>query len=61
MPCYLGYLLTGVKRNEYTIASTSGLLNARTCTWDQAVLKAAGIPARLFTAPPPSLGHPWGR
>lgn len=56
MPCYLSYLLTGVKKNEYTIASTSGLLNAATRTWDQQVIEAAGLPARLFAEPPAQPG-----
>lgn len=54
MPCYLSWLLCGVGRNEYTIASTSGLMDARTHTWDEAVLRAAGIPrAWLGEAPVP--------
>lgn len=46
IPCYLGYRLTGIARNEYTIASTSGLLNAHTKQWDLMVLAAAGIPSK---------------
>ncbi|MDD5601596.1 MAG: rhamnulokinase [Candidatus Izemoplasmatales bacterium] len=34
LPCYLGYYLTGRFQNEYTISSTSGLLNAQTSSWD---------------------------
>ncbi len=52
MPCYLHYLLTGVMRNEYTIASTSGLINAKTKDWDGAVLAAAGIPPELMGPAP---------
>ena len=52
MPDYLHFCLTGEKSCEYTIASTSGLLNARTLEWDAEVLKAAGIPAALFSVPP---------
>ncbi len=52
MPDYFHYLLSGVKANEYTDASTGALLNAETRNWDSEVLSAAGIPARLFPEPP---------
>ncbi len=52
LPDYLHFLLTGQKRNEYTNASTSGLLNARTRTWDGEVLAAAGLPQTLFQNAP---------
>ena len=55
-PCYLSYRLCGVARNEYSIASTSGLLNAATRTWDAAVLAAAGIPAGLLGDAPAAPG-----
>ena len=48
VPEYLNYLLTGNMVNEYTNATTTNLVNARTCTWDAAALEAAGAPARLF-------------
>ncbi len=51
MPDYLNFLLTGIKANEYTNASTTGLLNASTRTWDQTILAAAGIDPALFSAP----------
>ena len=51
-PCYLNYRLTGRARNEYTIASTSGLLNAQTRRWDSDTLCAAGIPATLLRDQP---------
>ena len=51
-PDYLHYRLTGRMANEYTIASTSGLLNARTKRWDAETLAAAGIPAHLFPEEP---------
>ena len=61
MPCYLGYLLTGQKKNEYTIASTSGLINACTRTWDEEILRAADIPVSLLGGAPAlpgqTLGH----
>ena len=48
VPEYLNYLLTGNMVNEYTNATTTNLVNARTCTWDAAALEAAAAPARLF-------------
>ncbi len=48
IPEYLNYLLTGNMVNEYTNATTTNLVNARTCTWDADVLEEAGIPQRLF-------------
>lgn len=49
MPELLSYLLTGRYAAEYTIASTSGLLDARTRTWSEELLEAVGLPPRLFT------------
>ncbi len=48
MPDYLHFLLTGKKRNEYTNASTTGLLNAKTREWDYEILKKLGIKTELF-------------
>ncbi len=48
IPEYLNYLLTGKMANEYTNATTTGLLNARTLEWDADVLDALGIPQKLF-------------
>ena len=56
MPCYLSYRLCGKAENEYTIASTSGLLNAVTRDWDSEVLEAAGIPAALMGGKPKAPG-----
>lgn len=52
VPDYFHFLLSGVKANEYTEASTSGLLSVKTRAWDAEVLAAAGIPERLFPQPP---------
>ncbi|MDD3213354.1 MAG: FGGY family carbohydrate kinase, partial [Eubacteriales bacterium] len=59
-PCYLSYRLTGIAANEYTIASTSGLLNAESRDWDEKVLQAAGIPARLLGRAPVAAGAKLG-
>ena len=48
MPDYLHFLLTGVKRNEYTNASTTGLLNAKTREWDYEIIKKLGLKKELF-------------
>ena len=37
MPDLINYLLSGVLVNEYTIASTSGLLNSQTQTWSSSL------------------------
>ncbi len=43
MPDLFNFLLTGEKRTEYTIASTSQMLNARTRKFDDALLAKYGI------------------
>ncbi|MCE5343033.1 MAG: rhamnulokinase [Eubacteriales bacterium] len=61
MPDYFHFLLSGVKANEYTEASTGALIDVRTGLWDQEVLAAAGIPAALFPEPPVQPGTCLGR
>ncbi len=51
IPDYLNWRLTGKKSNEYTNATTTGLVNARTCDWDQQLLLTFGIPAGMFLKP----------
>jgi len=48
MPDLFSYLLTGEKASEFTIASTSQLLDPRTRNWDGQLLSALGIPPRLL-------------
>ena len=48
MPEYLSYKLTGVKKHEYTICSTTGLLNAQSKTWDLDVVDTLGLNRALF-------------
>jgi len=48
IPDYFHFLLTGVKRQEYTNATSTGLVNARDKTWDRELLQALGLPERLF-------------
>lgn len=42
MPDYLAYTLTGVMKNEYTIASTSGMVNALSHEWDSEIVELIG-------------------
>lgn len=47
-PDYYHYKLTGKMTNEYTIASTSNLVNAEKKTWDDEVLTALELPKKIF-------------
>lgn len=57
VPDLLGYWLTGIEAAERTNASTTGLLNASTRTWDPALRAAAGLPSGLL----PTLRDPGDR
>lgn len=60
IPEYLSYRLTGRMVNEYTNASTTGLLDAASGTWDKELLAMLGIPASIFlplTEPATALGE----
>lgn len=48
IPDLLNYFLTGVKKNEYTISSTSQMLNPFTRNWDYELLEKAGIDSKLM-------------
>ena len=48
LPSYFSYKLTGKKSHEYTDESTGALLNAETGGYDEAILKALGLPKKLF-------------
>ncbi|MGI6269007.1 MAG: rhamnulokinase [Candidatus Howiella sp.] len=48
VPEYLNAFLTGEMRSEYTIASTSGLLDCRTRDWDREMMERLGIRSALF-------------
>ena len=50
IPEYLAYKLTGNKVKEYTNATTAGLVNAQTREFDGEIIKALGLPERLFSA-----------
>jgi len=48
IPDYLSYKLTGVMANEYTNATTSGLVNAKTNQWDYELIDTLGLDKNLF-------------
>ncbi len=48
MPEYLSYTLTGVIKNEYTNATTTGMVNAEEKTWEAEIISRLGYPERLF-------------
>ena len=54
IPEYLVYKLTGKKMHEYTIQSTTGLLNAKTKQYDFDIIDKLGLPRKLFTKIYPS-------
>ncbi|MFR1983906.1 MAG: FGGY family carbohydrate kinase, partial [Christensenellaceae bacterium] len=39
LPDYFHFLLTGVKKQEYTNATTTGMVNALTHTWDEEIIE----------------------
>ncbi|WP_178668848.1 rhamnulokinase family protein [uncultured Eubacterium sp.] len=43
IPDYLSFKLTGIIKNEYTNATTTNLVNAKTKTWDAEILDKLGI------------------
>lgn len=57
MPDYLHYLLTGRAAAEYTIATTSQLVNIESRDWDEELMERLGFPRRLF----PDIVHPGSR
>lgn len=48
MPDLFGYLLTGKKRAELSIASTTQMMNAVNRRWSETVLDALGIPKNIL-------------
>ena len=60
VPDYLNWVLCGAKANEYTNASTTALLDAKTGDWDGALIERLGLPRDIFlpvSMPGASLGH----
>lgn len=48
LPDYFHFLLTGQKVQEYTNATSTQLVNARTKDWDRELLRRLGYPETLF-------------
>ncbi|MDE7395289.1 MAG: rhamnulokinase [Clostridiales bacterium] len=48
IPQFLSYLLTGAKMHEYTDATTTGLVNAKTGEYDKEIISKLGLPGTLF-------------
>ncbi len=48
LPAYITYRLTGVMKNEYTDATTTGLVEARSGEWDFELIKRLGLPEHIF-------------
>ena len=48
MPDLFSYFLTGTVNTEYTIASTSELLDASSRSWSEETIEALGFPKQLF-------------
>ena len=48
LPDYFHYRLTGVKMQEYTMATTTGMVNAKTHTWDEEIIEKLGYKKELF-------------
>ena len=54
IPEYLLYRLCGVKKKEFTNATTTGLINHETLKFDKEIIERLGLPTKLFT----DLYHP---
>ena len=48
IPEYLMYKLTGVKCKEYTDATTTGMLNSQSGSFDTDIIDRLGLPAEMF-------------
>lgn len=48
IPDYFHFLLTGRKAAEYTNATTTQLVNARTGDWDRKLIERLGFPGKIF-------------
>ena len=48
IPDYLNYLLSGVKAQEYTNATTTQLVNPATRDWDRKRMEVLGFPTNIF-------------
>ncbi|MBO4537579.1 MAG: rhamnulokinase [Erysipelotrichaceae bacterium] len=60
IPEYLLYKLTGVKKKEFTNATTTGMISHDTLGFDEEIISRLGLPAELFPQlhqPGEELGH----
>ena len=60
VPDYMHFLLTGIKTNEYTEATTGQLVNPHTRDWDYELIDLLGYPRGIFRKlimPGTSIGH----
>jgi rhamnulokinase len=48
MPDALNYLFSGVRKSEFSIASTSQMIVPGTCNWNHELLEKAGIPTSIL-------------
>lgn len=48
IPEYFNFLLTGIKKNEYTNATTTQLVDAKTNQWDYELIDMLGFPKDIF-------------
>ena len=48
MPDALNYLFSGIKKSEFSIASTSQMIVPGTCDWNTVLLEKAGIPTHIL-------------
>ena len=48
MPDALNYLFSGVKKSEFSIASTSQMIIPGTCDWNYELIEKAGIPTHVL-------------
>jgi rhamnulokinase len=60
LPCLLSYIFSGIKKNEYTIASTGQLIDTNTKNYASKIIKKLGFRQELFpelVAPGTVLGN----
>ncbi|MBQ7712877.1 MAG: rhamnulokinase [Clostridia bacterium] len=60
LPDYFHFRLTGVKKQEYTNATSTGMVNALTHRWDEEIVEKHGFPKYLFgelSQPGTVVGH----
>ena len=48
LPDYFNFLLTNIKKQEYTNGTSTGMVNALTHTWDEEIIKKLGFKRELF-------------